>query len=94
MRLSNLMAMSESLLDRLLEDYELYPHDPFDCGIREHHTFRDRDRFASRGDRVHKLATLLDFLGARQIANVLQLGRAPASLGSRLLLTGSRRCSQ
>lgn len=88
------MAMSESLLDRLLEDYELYTQDPFDYGVRQHHTLRDRDRFASREDRVHKLATLLDFLGARQIANVLQLGRAPASLGSRLLLTGSRRCSQ
>lgn len=94
MRLSDLVAMSESLLDCLLEDYELYSHDRYDHGIGERHMFRDRDKFASREDRIHRLATLLDYLGARHSADVFRFGRALTPSGSRLLLTGNRRYSE
>lgn len=68
--LSELMAFPESHLDRLLESYDVISH--------EEHGYSSSDRSfglaSSRESRLYKLALLLDFLGARQLAGVLRSG--------------------
>lgn len=78
MALSELMRLPESQLDRLLDDYELPLYLQSDYG-------------ASRDSLINKLSELLDFLGARQIADVLRSGSGVIMSSQRCLLTGSRR---
>lgn len=77
MALSGLMRLPESQLNRLFEEYEL----PL---------YRQNDYGASRDGLVNKLSELLDFLGARQIADVLRSGSTANMSSQRYSLTGSR----
>lgn len=54
---------------------------------------RDLDSVSSQESTVLKLSVLLDFLGARQVADVLhpRSGSEGTISGSRNMLTGSRR---
>jgi hypothetical protein len=79
--LSELMAFPESQLDRLLESYDVVSHG---CSAGD----RDYGRATSRESRLHKLGLLLDFLGARQIADVLRSGSGSGLSNSRRSLTG------
>lgn len=85
--LSDLMRMPESQLDRLLEEYEISFHG------RSSYDGRDRafDLSSSRESLVHKLSSLLDFLGAHQIADVLRSGAESDRSSSRQFLTGRLR---
>lgn len=79
MALSDLMKLPESQLDQLLYEYEVPPqHGQSDYG-------------ASRERLINKLSDLLDFLGARQIAEVLRSGSGYSMPSHRHLLTASRR---
>lgn len=91
MRLSEFMALPESLLDRLLEDYEVATHDLFSFGGRNQNRMFGSDVESSRQGQVLKLAALLDFLGASQIADVLCSGSGGGSSRSRSLLGASGR---
>ena len=68
--LSELMAFSESQLDRMLESYDIISHGRHSYGVRD----RESGLAASRESLLHKLTLLLDFLGARQIGDVLRSG--------------------
>jgi hypothetical protein len=68
MTIAHLLALPESQLDRLLEDYDI-PARGF-LGARE----CDCDSVTGRESRLSKLSTLLDFLGARRIVDVLRSG--------------------
>lgn len=85
MRLPNFMSLSEIKLDDLLDEYEVSTHEDFDFGGRHYSRVSDFD------GRVQKLAALLDFLGARQIADVLRSEAVGLSSRSRPLLAGSGR---
>lgn len=85
MRLPNFMSLSEIKLDDLLDDYEVSTHEDLDFGGRHYSRTSDFD------GRVQKLAALLDFLGARQIADVLRSEVGGLSSRSRPLLAGSGR---
>jgi hypothetical protein len=70
MTIAQLMALPESQLDRLLEDYDIPTH-----GITAYSTREcNCDLTMGRESRLSKLSTLLDFLGARRIADVLRSG--------------------
>jgi hypothetical protein len=77
--LSELMAFPESQLDRLLESYDVMFHGQRGYGSRD----RDHGLASSRESRLHKLSFLLEFLGARQIADVLQSGSGSGLSSSR-----------
>lgn len=84
--LTELMRFSESRLDRLLEEYEISFH-----GISGYDG-RDPDfDVASRGSLVLKLSSLLDFLGARQLADALRSRDGSRMSGSRGLLNAAAR---
>jgi hypothetical protein len=85
--LSELMAFPESQLDRLLESYDVISHEQRGYGARD----RDFGLASSRESRLHKLSLLLDFLGARQIADVLRSGSGSGFSSSRRPLTGISR---
>jgi hypothetical protein len=81
MTISNLMALPEGQLDRLLEDYDIASPGSAGYSTRD----CDCDSTTERESRLSKLTTLLRFLGARRIADVLR--SAPGGGGS---LSGSR----
>ena len=83
------MALPESHLDRLLDEYEVPMRQNGGLGTRG----RDLDSVSSQESTVLKLSVLLDFLGAREVANVLHLrsGSRGTFSGSRNILRGSRR---
>lgn len=85
--LTELMRFSESRLDRLLEEYEISPHG------RSGYDGRDRefDLALTRGSLVLKLSSLLDFLGARQLADALRSRAGSGWSGSRGALTAASR---
>ena len=83
--LSELMAFLESQLDRLLESYDVISQGQHVYGARD----REFGRTTSRESLLHKLTLLLDFLGARQIADVLKSGSGSSSPNWRRSLTGS-----
>jgi hypothetical protein len=85
--LSELMAFPESQLDRLLESCDVIAHGQHGYGARD----RDFGLASSRESRLHKLSLLLDFLGARQIADVLRSGSGSGFSSSRRPLTGISR---
>lgn len=68
-RLGDLMALPESRLDRLLEDYQI----PFigRMGHGSRSITRSRDLRSSSMSKAVKLAALLKFLGALQIAEAI-----------------------
>jgi hypothetical protein len=70
MTIAHLIALTESQLDRLLEDYDISSRSYAGYSTRD----CDCDSTADRESRLSKLSTLLDFLGARRIADVLRLG--------------------
>ena len=78
MALSDLLRWPESLGDHLLDEY----------GVPLH---RQRDHGTSQERLIDKLSDLLDFLGARQIADVLRTKSGCNLSSHRHLLTGSRR---
>jgi hypothetical protein len=82
--LSELMAFPETQLDRLLDSYDVISRGQHGYGARE----RESGRGTSRESRLHKLSLLLDFLGARQIADVLRSGSGSGLSSSRRSLTG------
>jgi hypothetical protein len=81
MTTAHLMALPESQLDRLLEDYDIATSGFAGYSTRD----CDCDSVMERESRLSKLSTLLNFLGARRIADVLRLG--PGGGGA---LSGSR----
>lgn len=81
--LSELMAFPESQLDRLLESYDVFSQGQHGYGARD----REFGRTTSRESLLHKLTLLLDFLGARQIADVLRSGSGSGLSSSRRSLT-------
>jgi hypothetical protein len=85
--LSELMNFPESQLDRLLESYDVISHREHSYGASD----RGFGLASSRESRLYKLALLLDFLGARQLANVLRSGSGSDRLTSRQSLTGDFR---
>lgn len=85
--LSELMNFPESQLNRLLESYDVISHREYSYGASD----RRFGLASSRESRLYKLALLLDFLGARQLANVLRSGSGSDRLTSRQLLTGDFR---
>jgi hypothetical protein len=85
--LSDLMRFSESQLDRLLEEYEVPFHGQFGYGSRGH----EFDSASNSGSLTHKMASLLDFLGAHQLAKVLRSGSGSEWSSSRRLGGGARR---
>jgi hypothetical protein len=85
--LADLTRFSESQLDRLLEEYEISFHGQSSYGSRS----REFDFASTRGDLSHKMASLLDFLGAHQLADVLRSGSGSDWSGSRRLVGGARR---
>ena len=85
--LSELMAFPECQLDRLLESYDVIGPGQHGYGARD----RNFGLTSSRESRVHKLSLLLDFLGARQIAEVLRSGSGSGFSSSRRPLTGISR---
>lgn len=74
------MALPETQLDRLLSEYEISTYDRLDLGGL------DFDVESARQSQVHKLAILLEFLGADAIAHVLRTGSGGGSSRSRPLL--------
>jgi hypothetical protein len=82
--LSELMAFPESQLNRLLESYDVVSHGEHSYGARD----RDSGLASSRESRLHKLSLLLDFLGARQIGDVLRSGSGSGLSSPRRSLTG------
>ncbi|KAM0721265.1 hypothetical protein Q7P37_003553 [Cladosporium fusiforme] len=80
MRLSDLMALPESQLHRLLDDYDIPTHGHFDLGRRHHEQMFGFDAESARQGQVSKLVALLDYLGASQIADVLCSGSGGGSL--------------
>lgn len=81
------MALPENRLDRLIDEYEV--------SVRHTGGLGTRGRYldSSRESTVLKLSVLLDFLGARQVADVLRprSGSRGNLSGSRNLLPASRR---
>jgi len=85
--LSELMAFPESQLDRLLESYDVISQGQHGYGARD----REFGLASSREGRIYKLALLLDFLGARHIADVLRSGSGSDRSTSRRSVTGGFR---
>lgn len=85
--LSKLMAFPESQLDRLLESYDVISPGQHSYGARD----REFGLTSSRESRIYKLALLLDFLGARQIAEVLRSGSGSDRSTSRRSVTAGFR---
>jgi hypothetical protein len=83
------MALSESQLDGLLEDHDLPSRSLGGYSARE----CDCDPTTERQSRLYKLFALLDFLGARRIADVLRpaSGGGGGMSGSRPPMMSSRR---
>jgi len=89
MTVTNLMALPEDQLDRLLKEYDISIRGFAGYNARE----CDCDSAMESESRVSKLSTLLDFLGARRIADVLRSGSGGGGgmSGSRPLMLGGRR---
>jgi hypothetical protein len=85
--LSDLARFSESQLDRLLEEYEISFHRQSSYGSRG----RDFDSASTSSSSAHKMASLLDFLGAHQLADVLRTGSGSDWSSSRRWTGGARR---
>lgn len=89
MTIAHLMALPEGQLDRLLEDYDIRTRGFPGYSTRE----CDCESTIQRESRLSKLSALLDFLGARRIADVLRsgLGGEGGMSGSRPPMMSNRR---
>jgi hypothetical protein len=89
MTIAHLMALPEGQLDRLLEDYDIRTR-----GFPGYSTQEcECESTIQRESRLSKLSALLDFLGARRIADVLRsgLGGGGGMSGSRPPMMSNRR---
>jgi hypothetical protein len=82
-----LTRFSESQLDRLLEEYEISFREQSSYGSRG----REFELASTSGSMTYKMASLLDFLGAHQLADVLRSGSGSDWSNSRRLGGGARR---
>ena len=89
MTIAHLMALPEGQLDRLLEDYDIRTRGFPGYSTRE----CECESTIQRESRLSKLSALLDFLGARRIADVLRsgLGGGGGMSGSRPPMMSNRR---
>jgi transposase-like protein len=89
MTIAHLMALPESRLDRLLEDYDIPSRGFAGYSTRD----CDCNSTVEQESRLSKLSSLLGFLGARQIADALRSGPGGGGgvSGSRPLMMSSRR---
>lgn len=78
MALSDLLRLPKSQVDQLLDEYGIPLHSQSDHGTSQERL-------------IDKLSDLLDFLGARQIADVLRTNSGYNTSSHRHLLTGGRR---
>jgi hypothetical protein len=89
MTIAHFMVLPESQLNRLLDDYEIPTRSFSGYNTRECNC----DSTMNRGSRLSTLSELLDFLGARRIADVLRSGSGGGGgmSGSKEMVMSSRR---
>lgn len=88
MTLAHFMTLPEDQLERLLEEYEI--------PISDHHggysvRGRGSDSIMGRESLLPKLSALLDFLGARHLADIVHSRSSGSISGSRRMLMDNRR---